>query len=143
MTKCVDGVWVNGKVIFSKPVRDGRTFGCKHCYTVEFEDSEKLVCSLKTTEEMFLTYKLRQQELYVEWAEDMQLRSLSKCTAPPFLKEGSNKWLRIPKMVKYHHGLQEFGLKFPCGYMWYVKHDAVLYYLERSQPGLEGISESP
>jgi hypothetical protein len=140
VTKYDAGVWVNGKVICSKPVRDGGTFGCKISYTVEFENNQKVVCSLKTTEEMFLTYQLREKDLYVEWTEDMQLRSLSKCLAPPFLKEGSNKWLRIPKLVKYHQGLHEFGLKFTCGYMWYVKHDAIQSYLERSQAWKESVN---
>ena len=140
VTKYDAGVWVDGRVIYSKPVRDGGTFGCKMAYTVEFENNQKVVCSLKTTEEMFLTYQLREKDLYVEWTEDMQLRSLSKCLAPPFLKEGSNTWLRIPKLVKYHQGLHEFGLKFPCGYMWYVKHDVIQSYLERSQAWKESVN---
>ena len=133
VTKLIDGVWVNGKIIYSKPVRDAKMFGCKTCYTVMFEDNRKLVCSKILTESMLLTYRLRQHDILVEWTQDMQTRSSSKCSAPPFLEEGCNSWLRIPKLVRYHHGLHEFGLQFPCGYTWYVKLNVVMSFLERSQ----------
>ncbi len=140
MTKFFDGLWVNGKILYSKPVRNGSAFGCNKCYTVLFEDKTKLVCSNKTTESMFLTYLLRQQELLVEWTQEMQLRAASKCTPPLFLKEGCNSWLRIPKLVRFHHGLHEFGLQFPCGYMWYIKMHAVMSFLERSQAWMESVN---
>jgi hypothetical protein len=50
VTKFFDGLWVNGKILYSKPVRNGSAFGCNKCYTVLFEDKTKLVCSNKTTE---------------------------------------------------------------------------------------------
>jgi hypothetical protein len=140
VTKFFDGLWVNGKILYSKPVRNRGAFACNKCYTVSFEDKTKLVCSNKTTESMFLTYLLRQQDLLVEWTPEMQLRAASKCTPPPFLQEGCNSWLRIPKLVRFHHGLHEFGLKFPCGYMWYLKMDAVMSFLERSQAWKESVN---